>query len=164
MCGNYLLTKAFCAIQPLGHDLTRIIARAAGRLCREEMEGCLKVDKKPRQTDLRSMAQSESTFFGAAAHVAARLAGCSLFTQERLESFGRILGEASCDCGESFGGPVFTGPLRQRANQTLAELPQSRAKMELLALGWDSPGQRGRRVQVSYKNMRPITSPTSRAN
>jgi menaquinone-9 beta-reductase len=139
MCGNYLLTKAFSAIQPLGHDLTRIVAGAAGRLCRDEIDGSLDTDEETR---VLRIAQIEGAFLGAAAQVATRLAGCSPFAQDRLESFGRILGKA-CESGDSASGRVLRGPMRIEAERALAGLPESKAKLELLTLDWtqlsDSP-------------------------
>ena len=133
MCGNYLLTKAFGAIQPLGHDLTRIVAGAAGRLCRQEIELSLPADRRQGQRHSEIVAEIEGTFLGAAAKIATRLAGSSLATQDRLESFGRMLGEAS---GCERGGAVLTGSLRRKAERVLAGLPESKGRQELLGLHW----------------------------
>jgi hypothetical protein len=132
MCGNYLLTKAFSAIQPLGHDLTGIVAGAAGRLCRDEIDSSLDADEEMR---VQRIAQIEGAFFGAATQLATRLAGCSPFAQDRLESFGRILGKA-CKPGHSASGPVLRGSIRIEAERALTGLPESKAKLELLTLDW----------------------------
>jgi menaquinone-9 beta-reductase len=132
MCGNYLLTKAFSALQPLGHDLTRIVAGAAGRLCRDEIDGSLDADEETR---VQRIAQIEGAFLGAAAQVATRLAGCSAVAQDRLESFGRILGKA-CEPGDSASGRVLRGSMRIEAERALTGLPESKAKLELLTLDW----------------------------
>jgi menaquinone-9 beta-reductase len=136
MCGNYLLTKAFAAIQPLGYDLIRIVAGAAGRLCQQEIESSLTFDRRRQQRHSRVVAEIEGTFLGAAAKIGTRLAGCSPATQDRLESFGRMLGEAS---SYERGGAVLTGSLRRRVQLVLAGLPESKARRELLGLHWSGP-------------------------
>jgi menaquinone-9 beta-reductase len=118
MCGNYLLTQAFSAIQPLGYELTGIVARAAGKLCRDTIERCVESDRKE---DGGEHPQTDSAFLGTAARIAGRLAGCSLSAQDALESFGSLLSP-----GES------TDHLQ--AEQILAAFPESKAKVELLKL------------------------------
>jgi geranylgeranyl pyrophosphate synthase len=82
--------------------------------------------------------QTESMFFEAATQVATRLADCSPAAQERLESFGRMLGETCGRTDDSVDGPVLKGTLRRNAERALAALPESKAKRELLTLDWSS--------------------------
>jgi menaquinone-9 beta-reductase len=136
MCGNYLLTKAFGAIQPMGHDITRIVACVAGVLCRQEIDASFASEDNSQGSKLRTSAEIESRFVGAVARIACCIAGGPQSLQEALESYGELLGKLSCESCD-WSGPILRGPARQEAEAILSSVPQSHAKRQLLMLEWN---------------------------
>jgi flavin-dependent dehydrogenase len=139
MSGNYLLMKAFSAIQRLGCDFTQLVARAAAQLCSTEIDNAVPSDDltEDRSTKIRS--EIEGLFCGLACKIASRLASCSEDLQESLERFGRLEGEASFWTTQP-SGQVSAASLREQAVQALADVPNCSAKSELLAVCQESTG------------------------